>query len=128
MNAGHPELPCPAMGGAMKLYGRDSVAVADDLHVSPGDPASELVAGERLERRFLGGEPDRRVLRGQGLIPYVASLGLREQPSIHAVAERLDHVLDAIDLDEVESQPDDHSRSMVGSMATHARSAASNTC
>src|SRR5881394_3172984 len=110
VNPRHTELPPPAVGRAVKLDRRDSVTVADDLDVTPRDPSRELVSSERLEGGLFCCEPDSRVLRRQRLVPYVRRFSLGKEASIHAIAERLDHVRHAIDLDEVQAHPDNHER------------------
>src|SRR4051812_34237693 len=67
----HPELSCPLMRSPVKPDRGNSVAIADDFDVTPGDPPGELISRECLEGSLLRCQANRRMLRWQRLVPYV---------------------------------------------------------
>ena len=80
---------------------------AADLDLAPG----EVDAGaERLADRLLGGEPAGVVLGGVRLRVAVGPLGGGEAALAEAVAVALERAADALDLDQVDADPDGRSQ------------------
>src|SRR5690349_24942629 len=111
----------------MQAQMRSSITSRENFYVSPSDPASELVAGERLVGRFLGGEADGQVLRRLRLGGQIFQLVGAKEPLEHAVTLVRVHSRDPFDVDRVDTESNDHSRdaeSSTASRASQARSAA----
>src|SRR5258708_17652403 len=115
------------LGNSMQADRWNSARIAHHLDVAPGNAASQVVAGERLEGRLLGREAHGRVLGGQRLASDVVCLPGGKQPFVHPVAQRGNHAVDPLDLDDVDPDTSDHQRLTADSIVTHDRSADSNT-
>src|SRR6185503_3154283 len=117
-------------GAAVKAKHRRAILARYDLHVSPTDPARQLVAGERLVGRLLRGQANGEMLRGRDLVGDVRELVAGEQPIQHALPKLRVHAFDPVDLHGVDADAGDHvverTPLSAASSAIHTRSAVSN--
>src|SRR5687768_7966414 len=97
----------------MQMEGRPSVGVHDDLEITPADRARELRACQRLEAGLLRREPRCVTPRRLRTPPGVIDLAEGEQPLQGALSLGFQKTLDAVDVDEVQSDSDHgHGREM----------------
>ena len=99
----------PRERAAGKLHGRTSRRQVDDAHVAP-EHAGAQTGAECLGAGFLGGET-----LGVSFDPSGAAFGLcalewREDAIEEALTVPFDRALDAADIDEIGSYPEDHAR------------------
>src|SRR5882724_2721402 len=107
MEAGHAEGGRAIESAAGEPDRRRSRAAGHlDLAPRPAQPRGDA---QRLDDALLRGESGREVARRPAAAAGVPDLLLRKDAAHEAVASPLDRPLDAIDLDDVDPDPDDAS-------------------
>jgi len=104
----HPQLGGALARPAVKQEQRGAASSGDDLQLTPADGARELVAGQRLVGRFLGGGACREMARR---LPVCAGVGLlasgekaRQRP-LSLSREEASH---SLHLHQVQADAEDH--------------------